>query len=376
MKQIIWHRMVLTAIICASVLLGASLAWGQGIISRKPRWYSAGLDRRCGPWRKDHRDEAGHECRIHRDKRSHGDFSLNDLPVGIYNVKIDLQGFSTLTLNGVRVDSNHTEDMGVKKLTAGTSITTVEVNASEALLETTQAQVSTTFDTEQVSNLPVGGGFDELTLLIPGVVATHANNFSNTNGTGFSSNGQRGRSNNFEIDGQSNNDNSVAGPQFFFGNEEAIEQVQVITNNFSAAYGRNMGSVVNYITKSGTNSIHGSAFYRYSGNFTSSLATGVSKGPQFGFCAPVRTHPTVATPRCPALRLQRLRWKHYRTALEGQDLCVRWCLRHPLLRERRRDLFGRKPGCDYRWPCDLEYDFPEQPGRSDLEPAQPVSASG
>jgi hypothetical protein len=125
-----------------------------------------------------------------------------------------------------------------------------------------------------------------LTLLIPGVVATHSNNFSNTNGTGFSTNGQRGRSNNFEIDGQSNNDNSVAGPQFFFQNEEAIDQVQVITNNFSAAYGRNMGSVVNYITKSGTNSIHGSAFYRYSGNFTSSLATGVSKGSNFGFCAP------------------------------------------------------------------------------------------
>ena len=147
-------------------------------------------------------------------------------------------------------------------------------------------QVTTTFDTQQVSQLPVSGGFDELALLIPGVVATHGENFSNTNGTGISSNGQRGRSNNFEIDGQANNDNSVAGPQFFFGNEEAIEQVQIITNSFSAAYGRNMGSVVNYITKSGTNTYHGSAFYRYSGNFTSSLDTGVSKGANFGFCAP------------------------------------------------------------------------------------------
>jgi Carboxypeptidase regulatory-like domain/TonB-dependent Receptor Plug Domain len=215
-----------------------------------------------------------------------GSFSLNDLPVGIYNVKIEDQGFSVLSVNDVHVDANRTQSLGIEKLVTGGSTATVEVNAAQTLLETSQSQVTTTFDTQQVSQLPVGGGFDELALLIPGVVATHGENFSNTNGTGISSNGQRGRSNNFEIDGQANNDNSVAGPQFFFGNEEAIEQVQIITNNFSAAYGRNMGSVVNYITKAGTNSYHGSAFYRYSGNFTSSLDTGISKGANFGFCAP------------------------------------------------------------------------------------------
>jgi hypothetical protein len=217
---------------------------------------------------------------------SSGSFSLSDLPVGIYVVKIEDQGFSNLALNDVHVDSNHTVDLGIQKLQPGGSSITIEVTTAQGLLETTEAQISTTFDTEQVANLPLGGGFDEMTLLVPGIVATHDNNFSNTNGTGFSSNGQRGRSNNFEIDGQSNNDNSVGGPQFFFGNEEAISQVEVISNNFSAAYGRNMGSVVNYITKSGTNQIHGSAFYKYSGDFTSSLATGSSKGPQFGFCAP------------------------------------------------------------------------------------------
>lgn len=204
---------------------------------------------------------------------SSGSFSLSDLPVGIYVVKIEDQGFSNLALNDVHVDSNHTVDLGIQKLQPGGSSITIEVTTAQGLLETTEAQISTTFDTEQVANLPLGGGFDEMTLLVPGIVATHDNNFSNTNGTGFSSNGQRGRSNNFEIDGQSNNDNSVGGPQFFFGNEEAISQVEVISNNFSAAYGRNMGSVVNYITKSGTNQIHGSAFYKYSGDFTSSLAT-------------------------------------------------------------------------------------------------------
>jgi hypothetical protein len=275
-----------TAIICASILLVGSIAWGQGIITGTIAGTMQDATGAVVPGAKITVTRPETNAVFTATSGANGNFSLNDLPVGTYNVKFEASGFSTLTLQNVRVDSNHTLDLGAQKLTTGTSITTVEVNAGAALLETTQAQISTTFDTQQVANLPTFGGFDELTLLIPGVVATHANNFSNTNGTGFSTNGQRGRSNNFEIDGQSNNDNSVAGPQFFFSNEEAIDQVQVITNNFSAAYGRNMGSVVNYITKSGTNSIHGSAFYRYSGDFTSSLQTGTSKGALFGFCAP------------------------------------------------------------------------------------------
>jgi len=266
--------------------LGGNVAWGQGIITGNLAGTMQDATGAVVPGTKITVTKPDTNAVFTATSGANGDFSLNDLPVGVYNVKFEASGFSTRTLQNVHVDSNKTLDLGVQKLTTGVATTTVEVNASEALLETTQAQVSTTFDTQQVADLPTFGGFDELTLLIPGVVATHANNFSNTNGTGFSSNGQRGRSNNFEIDGQSNNDNSVAGPQFFFGNEEAIQEVQIITNNFSAAYGRNMGSVVNYLTKAGTNSIHGSAFYRYSGDFTSSLQTGTSKGANFGFCAP------------------------------------------------------------------------------------------
>jgi hypothetical protein len=287
MRQIVfWHRIALTAIISATILLSGNIAYGQGIITGNLAGTVQDSTGAILPGAKVTVTRPDTNAVFTATTNSSGSFSLNDLPVGIYIIKIEGQGFSALTLTNVRVDANHTEDLGIEKLTAGGTTSTVEVNASEALLETTQAQVTTTFDTQQVADLPLAGGFDELTLLVPGVVATHANNFSNTNGTGFSSNGQRGRSNNFEIDGQSNNDNSVAGPQFFFGNEEAIQEVQVITNNFSAAYGRNMGSVVNYLTKAGTNSYHGSAFYRYSGDFTSSLQTGTSKGALFGFCAP------------------------------------------------------------------------------------------
>lgn len=216
---------------------------------------------------------------------SDGTFSFKDVPLGRYSLTIAASGFETFIVGDVYISSGRVESLGLEKLAPGKASTNVEVLASQNLLETSQAQVTSTFDSEQVSDLPLGGGFDEVALLIPGVAATHADNFSNSNGPGFSVNGERGRANNFELDGQSNNDNSVAGPQVFFGNEEAIAQVQVITDNFAAQYGRNAGSVINYITKSGTNQIHGSAIYKFAGDFTSSLDPGVSKGVQFGFCA-------------------------------------------------------------------------------------------
>jgi hypothetical protein len=224
-----------------------------------------------------------------RTSGTNGDFVFRDVPIGKYTIVISAKGFAGLTLNNVQVDSAREQGLGVEKLNNGSAAEVVEVTAGQNLLETSQAQVTTTFDSQAVSNLPVAGGFDELALLIPGVVNTHADNFSNTNGVGFSVNGQRGRANNFELDGQSNNDNSVGGPQVFFGNEEAIAQVQIITNSFAAQYGRNAGSVVNYITKSGTNAIHGSAIYKFAGDFTSSLAQNISKGELAGFCGPGQT---------------------------------------------------------------------------------------
>jgi hypothetical protein len=215
-----------------------------------------------------------------------GNFSFKDLPIGTYTVVISETGFAGLTLDNIEVASSREQALGTQKLSLGRTEAVVEVSAAQNILETSQSQVTTTFDSEQLTNLPTAGGFDELALLIPGVVDTHGDNFSNSNGANFSVNGERGRANNFEIDGQANNDTTITGPQVFFGNDEALAEVQVITNSFSAQYGRNAGSVVNYITKSGTNAIHGSAIYKYSGNFTSSLAQGVSKGEQFGFCGP------------------------------------------------------------------------------------------
>ena len=217
---------------------------------------------------------------------SGGDFALNSVPIGIYTLTISSSGFAPATVNGVQVNSGAASGLKTVSLSLASSATQVEVNGSTAaLLQTTDSQVTTTFDAQALQNVPLNNGFDTVAELIPGVVSTHASNFSNTNGDNFSVNGQRGRANNFEIDGQSNNDNSIAGPQVFFGNQDAIQEIQVVTNDFSAQYGRNAGSVVNYITKSGSNAFHGSGFELYNGSFLQSLAQ-EDKSPLAGFCAP------------------------------------------------------------------------------------------
>lgn len=215
-----------------------------------------------------------------------GTFLISNVPVGTYTITISASGFGKATINNVQVVTGNTTSIGKQMLAAGSTSQTVQVQAGAAeLLNTESAQGETILDALQLVTLPVNGGFDDAALVVPGVVATHMDNFSNTNGTGFSANGQRGRSNNFEIDGQSNNDNSVTGPQVFFSNQDAIQEIQVISNNFSAQYGRNMGAVVNYVTKSGSNQFHGSGFEFYTGSWLSSLTQG-QKAPQFGFCSP------------------------------------------------------------------------------------------
>lgn len=228
-----------------------------------------------------------------------GSFVLHNLPLGIYTIEAQSGNFMPLKVTNVQVIAGTTTQIGVERLSLGASAT-ITVEAATPLLETAQAQVSTAFESEAISSLPLNTNFDNLALLAPGVVQTHDAQFSNSNGVGISSNGQRGRSNNFEIDGQNNNDNNVAGPQIFFGNADALAEIQIVTDNFSAEYGRNMGSVVNYLTKSGTNRFHGTGFEFYIGSWSDSLANG-QKSPLLGFCAPGESASTgcipVAVPR-------------------------------------------------------------------------------
>src|ERR1700722_4401803 len=194
---------------------------------------------------------------------SSGLFKLPLLQVGVYKVEVSKSGFRKAAVSNVEVTPGVDTGLGGGKLEVGATTDTVEVSAATPLVETTQAQITNTFEAIYLDNMPgiqENQGLDNLAVLLPGVSGTRDNTFSNTNGMGFSVDGLRGRSNDQQVDGQNNNDNSVAGPGIFVGDTEFVSQYQVTTNNFGAEYGRNAGSVVNVITKSGTNTWHGSVY--------------------------------------------------------------------------------------------------------------------
>src|ERR1051326_8072606 len=191
-----------------------------------------------------------------------GIFEFASLLPGTYTLTVESTGFKRSVSTGVQVKVGIVNPVNVK-LEAGNVQETVTVVANtEEVVQREQSQISTTVDTRRVEELPsnaAGSGLDTLALLAPGVIPNNSGGV-NTNGTGLSVNGNRARSNNFQIDGADNNDLDVAGPAMFVDNQDQVQEIQVITNNFSAQYGRNQGAIVNYVTKSGTNDFHGSAF--------------------------------------------------------------------------------------------------------------------
>ena len=193
---------------------------------------------------------------------SSGNFLITKLTPGKYTLSVEMQGFKKTAMTDFNLSLGESS-IGNMVLEAGAPTETVTVTAgSEELINREQAQISATFDTRKVEDLPsnaAGNGLDTLLLNVPGV-AQNSGGGTNTNGTGLSVNGNRGRSNNFQIDGSDNNDLSVGGPSLFIGNQDQVQEFQIITNNFSAQYGRNLGAVVNIVTKGGSNDFHGTAF--------------------------------------------------------------------------------------------------------------------
>src|SRR2546423_4385014 len=187
-------------------------------------------------------------------------------PGNHYRVEISKSGFAPAKVENlvVHIATENSADLSFNQVSGASG--TVTVTAEEqSLISTNQNQLTTNYSQKQLTQLPFNGGLiDNLALLTPGIVTPGDADF--TNGVGISANGNRGRSNNFQIDGQDNNDNSVAGPSLFLTNVDAIGEYQVITNNFSAEFGRNSGAQINVITKPGTNDIHGTGFEYYQGS--------------------------------------------------------------------------------------------------------------
>lgn len=226
-----------------------------------------------------------------------GRYKFVNLPIGAYEVTVEAANFAKYVQTGITLVVNQNAVVETTLKAGGvTEVVTVTENAS--VLNTTTAEVSTRFDERRLSELPIAANRNVFNVLlsVPGISQISPNQSGFANGVSFSSNGGRLRSNNFMIDGQDINDPSVSGGQIPLNNPDAIREARIITNQFLAEYGRNSGSVVNFIGKSGTNDFHGSAFIFYNGENLNSCSN-LNKAA--GFCNPNATteQQKIAPPR-------------------------------------------------------------------------------
>ncbi len=206
---------------------------------------------------------------------SEGRYRFLNLPIGDYEITVQTNGFAKLVRSGVELLLNQDAVVNiVLKPSAVEEIVTVAENAS--LLNTSNAEVSTRFDSKRLSELPLAPNRNVLNVALSAAgvsqLGSGQSDFATGGGTGsvpatnFSVNGMRLRSNNFIIDGQDSNDPSVTGAQQPLHNPDLIREIRLVTNQFTAEYGRAAGSVFNIVTKSGSNSLHGSGFWFHNNN--------------------------------------------------------------------------------------------------------------
>lgn len=198
-----------------------------------------------------------------------GFYTLPLLQPGRYNVKATLTGFKPVVREGVDVSVGDTSRADIK-LTVGGLEESVTVAADTPLVETSHATLGITIDRQKIVDLPLNGrNFTQLGTLIPGVASPPAGLGGGAGDatpggfgaatSGFNVNGMRNQSNNFLLDGASNNDTFNTG-FVMRPPPDAIQEFKIQTHSYSAEFGRNAGSVVNVVTRSGTNELHGAAW--------------------------------------------------------------------------------------------------------------------
>lgn len=202
---------------------------------------------------------------VSRDTRTNenGDYDFVEVPVGTYRLEFDVAGFKKNIRRGVSLDINQVITLNMT-MQVGATQEVVDVTSEAPLVETTSTQLGAVVGDRAVSELPLNSRDTyQFLQLQPGVMSTVGSSnsivYGSNNAGAVSVNGGRGRSNNFSVNGGDANDQFVNLPTVQ-PSPDSIQEFRVLTNTFDAEYGRNSGSVVNVVTKSGTNQFHGNAY--------------------------------------------------------------------------------------------------------------------
>jgi Carboxypeptidase regulatory-like domain/TonB dependent receptor len=203
---------------------------------------------------------------------SSGVYTIQGLPIGVYTIKADAPGMKSLQTNPITLEVGQTARVNLP-LEVGAKTEEIEVVGVNPVLQTENATVGETITGSTASALPLNGrNFAQLTLLVPGAITTDPQSFSKPGGNQTDQtggrpyiNGQRQQSNNFMLDGLDMNEalnNLVA----YSPSPDALAEIKVDTNNYSAEFGNTAGGIINTVMKTGTNDFHGGAFEYHRGD--------------------------------------------------------------------------------------------------------------
>ena len=188
-----------------------------------------------------------------------GGYSVRQLAPGTYSVTVDASGFAKTEATGVAITVGEMAELPVTLTIAG-SREIIEVSAQADIVETSRSSTTDTIGERRIDNLPINGrNYIQFTLTDSQVQRDSAPQLGAAPTSGLNMSGQRARSNLVNVDGADATDNSTNGVRSTVS-QEAVQEFQIITNNYAAEYGRAAGGVVNIITRSGSNDFHGDVY--------------------------------------------------------------------------------------------------------------------
>lgn len=193
-----------------------------------------------------------------------GNYTVSQLPIGTYEVRVKQQGFKEFAAEGVEVHTSSNTEVNAR-LDLGAASETVTVEASDVQVQTASAAVGEVVEGQQVRELPLNGeNFMGLVVLSPGV--SPAKDFNSvgkglSGGSDFTVNGNPYTNNLFLVDGVNNNDVGSNRTILVYPSTDAIAEFKMLRNSYGAEYGQASGAIISITTKSGENAFHGGLFY-------------------------------------------------------------------------------------------------------------------
>lgn len=199
-----------------------------------------------------------------------GLYVLANVPPGRYELTMEAAGFAKSTQTGIVLTVAQTATMDVTlKVASGTE--KVLVTTETPVIEPTKTEISQVVETQQIDSLPISGRlFTDFALLTPGVATSRTSlgtTFTDFETSQISFGGMRSFSNEVLVDG-ADFVSTISGVQRSTPPQESVHEFRVVNNSFGAEYGRAVGGIVNIVTKSGTNDLHGTLYEYFQNNVT------------------------------------------------------------------------------------------------------------